>query len=543
MKADLTILIVDDEKLQREIATGMLEDVGYSVIQASGGKEALNILKKKTVDLILLDIVMPKLDGIETCRQIKKINHLKTIPIIMLTALNNEDDVVRALDAGADDFINKASASTIVLARINAHLRTKQFFNEIDRIRKAEASVMDVILDITSTQDIRKVLQLLTEKTSKQIGMDVSVFLTDESKQSGTIAAYSDGNGKKDFHIDLSKYPEIRESLLTKKPVFISDTENNPLVKEVSPLLKELDISSIMVIPLVFHDETMGALILKVRGSEKGFDEEDIRLSKIMAGVASNAIKNASTISLLKEQKIEIEKAHRVKSEFLAIMSHELRTPLSSIIGFSEMISQEIFGKLSEDLAECVEDIRESGNLLLSQINDILAMCVAESGELVLEFSDVDITSLIDGCVILFKKEATNKGLEITVRINENVGTVYADELRLKQALVNLISNAVKFTHEGGCITVRASKSVGRESLEISVRDTGIGIREEEIPLIFRTFQQLDSSFSRTYSGVGLGLALSRRIVELHGGRIWVESEEGEGSTFAFTIPGKDSSE
>lgn len=307
-----TILIVDDEKSQRTILSDILEDSGYLVAQAATGEEALNILEGRNVDLILLDIIMPGLDGIETCRKIKKIDRNKSVPVIMLTALSNEDDVVRALDAGADDFINKSSEHKIIHARIKAHLRTKILFDKTERVRESEASVLDVVLDITSSRDIRKVLQLLTEKTSTQTGMDVSVLLIDELEQSATIIAYSDSVGNQDIQIDLDKYPEIRKVLLTGEPVFISDIENNSLLKNVVHILKEIHISSIIVVPLIFQDDLFGTLILTARSSKKIFDEEDIRLSKIMAGVASNAIRNSSIISQLKEQKTMLLETQKI---------------------------------------------------------------------------------------------------------------------------------------------------------------------------------------------------------------------------------------
>jgi len=229
-----------------------------------------------------------------------------------------------------------------------------------------------------------------------------------------------------------------------------------------------------------------------------------------------------------------LEAASRHKSEFLANMSHELRTPLNAVIGFSEVLSERMFGDLNEKQDEYLKDIYSSGQHLLSLINDILDLSKIEAGRMELEVTDFDLPAAIDNALILVRERANRRGITLGRAIDDRVGTVRGDERKVKQVLLNLLSNALKFTPEGGRIDVRAAMSDGMA--EISVADTGVGIAPEDQEAIFEEFRQVGTA-DKKVEGTGLGLALSRKFIELHGGRIWVQSEPGKGSTFSFTLP------
>jgi signal transduction histidine kinase len=215
-------------------------------------------------------------------------------------------------------------------------------------------------------------------------------------------------------------------------------------------------------------------------------------------------------------------------------MSHELRTPLNAIIGFAEVLSERMFGDLNDKQAEYVHDIVDSGRHLLSLINDILDLSKVEAGRMELELSDVDLPELVENALTLVRERAAHRGIAVHRMLDARVGVVRADERKLKQVLLNLLSNATKFTAEGGRIDVRAVLT--GDDVELSVRDTGIGIAREEHEAVFEEFRQVGTGVVKQ-EGTGLGLALCRKFVELHGGRIWVESELGRGSTFRFTLP------
>jgi signal transduction histidine kinase len=231
----------------------------------------------------------------------------------------------------------------------------------------------------------------------------------------------------------------------------------------------------------------------------------------------------------------ELEAANRHKSEFLAHMSHELRTPLNSIIGFSEVLRDRMFGEVNEKQADYLKDIHESGRHLLSLINDILDLSKIEAGRMDLELASFHLPSAISNAVTLVRERAQRHGVALGVEVDPRLGEFRADERKLKQILLNLLSNAIKFTPEGGRVDVSAK--LDTDKVEIAVRDTGAGISPRDQASLFEAFRQVGNDAARKAEGTGLGLALSKRFVELHGGSIRVESAPGNGSVFSFTLP------
>lgn len=240
----------------------------------------------------------------------------------------------------------------------------------------------------------------------------------------------------------------------------------------------------------------------------------------------------------LREATFMAEAANRAKSEFLANMSHELRTPLNSIIGFTEVLEDQLFGTLNEKQLEYLKDIGGSARHLLDLINDILDLSKIEEGKTELELSRFSLRNLTDSVILMFKEKAIKHGISLGVELEEDV-EIEADERRIKQVLLNLVSNALKFTPDGGSVNVSARKIVreGKGFVEFLVSDTGIGIKKEDMERLFQPFSQLETPYNKKHEGTGLGLALSKKLVEMHGGNIWCESEFGKGSTFGFSIP------
>jgi signal transduction histidine kinase len=257
-------------------------------------------------------------------------------------------------------------------------------------------------------------------------------------------------------------------------------------------------------------------------------------LLKTFATQSALAIQNARLFREIEDKSRQLETASRHKSEFLANMSHELRTPLNAIIGFSEVLAERMFGEINDKQAEYLADILESGRHLLSLINDILDLSKIEAGRMELEPSDFHLPNAIENAMILVRERAQRRAITLGCIIDDRLGTMHGDERKVKQVLLNLLSNALKFTPEGGRIDVRAALQDGMA--EISVADTGVGIAPEDQEAVFEEFRQVGSAAKKS-EGTGLGLAISRKFIELHGGKIWVRSEIGKGSTFAFTLP------
>jgi len=257
-------------------------------------------------------------------------------------------------------------------------------------------------------------------------------------------------------------------------------------------------------------------------------------LSRTFDAMVSNLKKKNEDLTIAKQKAEELSQA---KSDFLAMMSHELRTPLNAIIGFSEILVDEGVGKLNEKQKEYVTDVLNSGHHLLSLINNVLDVKRIESGRMVLRLKESDVKSMVDSSMLMVKEKADKHNIELIENIEENIGSFMIDEVRIKQIMYNLLSNAVKFTPDGGKVGIDVEK-IGNVEILVTVWDTGIGIEEKDREKIFAAFKQIDSELNRKYEGTGLGLTLSKKIIELHGGKIWFESEgKNKGSKFSFTIP------
>jgi signal transduction histidine kinase/CheY-like chemotaxis protein len=290
---------------------------------------------------------------------------------------------------------------------------------------------------------------------------------------------------------------------------------------------------SMLAIPMLRGDVIIGVVVIR-RRTPGSFHEEMVELLETFAAQSSVALVNARLFRELETKSAELEVASRHKSEFLASMSHELRTPLNAVIGFSEVLIDRMFGELNERQDEYVHDIWNSGRHLLELLNEILDLSKVEAGQMVLEPTTFRVEHALEAAVSLVRERASRHGISVSVAVDEDVDTVDADELRFKQVLLNLLSNAVKFTPDGGSVKVRAARS--GDELVVTVSDTGVGVPPEDRERIFESFQQGGRGVARE-EGTGLGLTLTRRIVELFDGRLWLESEVGVGSTFGFAIP------
>jgi signal transduction histidine kinase len=300
--------------------------------------------------------------------------------------------------------------------------------------------------------------------------------------------------------------------------------------------LIESGIRAILAVPMVREGQLIGCLAV-TRNLPGDFPAETIDLLRTFATQSALAIQNARLFHEIADKSRQLEAASQHKSEFLANMSHELRTPLNAVIGFSEVLAQGMFGDVNEKQSEYLHDILDSGRHLLSLINDILDLSKIEAGRMELEVSEFDLPLAIQNALTLVRERALRRGIALHHVIDNRVAGIRADERKVKQVLLNLLSNAIKFTPEGGGIEVRAAPVDGM--VEVSVTDTGVGIAPEDQEAVFEEFRQVGTADKKA-EGTGLGLALSRKFIELHGGRISVRSQLGTGSTFTFTLPGPD---
>ena len=316
------------------------------------------------------------------------------------------------------------------------------------------------------------------------------------------------------------------------RPLELTDLRDAPLDPHLS-VLAEGGWRSLVAVPMLREGRIVGAMVVRRRTPGR-IPQEIYDLLETFASQSSLALINAQLYRQLERQSAALEVASRHKSEFLASMSHELRTPLNAIIGFSEVLLERMFGELNERQDDYLRDIWSSGKHLLELLKDILDLSKIEAGQMVLNRSEFAVRESLEYCLSMVRERALKQRILLSLEVDPQVGLLDADRLRFRQVVLNLLSNAVKFTPEGGRVGVRAS--IRDQDLVVEVTDTGPGVPVEDRQRIFDSFQQ-GAQHAEQAEGTGLGLTLSKRILELHGGRIWVESETGKGSAFGFALP------
>ncbi len=392
---------------------------------------------------------------------------------------------------------------------------------------------------VSSTLDLETVLGTIVSRAAELSGMDGgSIYEYDEAREEFPLQS---AHRMPDELVEALRATPMRKGegaigrmALTGEPVEIRDiADEGSYQSRVRELLVRLGYRSLLAVPLLRENRLLGGLVVN-RSIPGTFPGEVIDVLKTFATQSALAIQNARLFREIEQKSRELEAASRHKSEFLANMSHELRTPLNAIIGFSEVLAEGMFGEVNDKQAEYLADILESGRHLLSLINDILDLSKIEAGRMELEPSSFNLPAAIENTLILVRERAQRRDIRLARSVDDRLGTIRADERKVKQVLLNLLSNALKFTPEGGKVDVRARANGG--VAEVSVADTGVGISPEDQQAVFEEFRQVGAS-SKKSEGTGLGLAISRKLIELHGGRLWLESALGAGSTFTFTLP------
>ena len=394
---------------------------------------------------------------------------------------------------------------------------------------------------VSSTLDLETVLSTIVSRATQLTGMD-----------GGSIYEYDEARGE--FHLHTAdKLPDelvaalratpmrrgegaLGRMALTGEPVEIADIRDEAAYQSrVRDLLVHIGFRSLLAVPLVRDNHILGGIAVN-RKATGAFAPEVVALLQTFAAQSALAIQNARLFREIEGKSRELETASRHKSEFLANMSHELRTPLNAIIGFSEVLSERLFGDVNDKQAEYLDDIVVSGRHLLALINDVLDLSKIEAGRMELDRSEFDLATAVGNTLSLVRERAQRRDIVLASALDSRIGAVNADERKVKQVLLNLLSNALKFTPEGGRIDVRARRT--HDLVEIAVTDTGVGISPDDQATVFEEFRQVGAA-AKKVEGTGLGLAISRKFVELHGGTIRVDSEVGKGSTFTFTLPRK----
>jgi signal transduction histidine kinase len=411
-------------------------------------------------------------------------------------------------------------------------VRTRELAQSVEELR----ALGEVSQAVNSTLDVETVLDTIVTKAVQLSGTDAgAIYVFDESlKQFRLRSTYGMTDemiaGIKEHRVGVGD--ALEQAAARRALVQIADLRDQP-ASAVHDLILKAGYRALLVVPLLGPEETLGALV--VRRKQPGeFPKQTTDLLQTFAAQSVLAIQNARLFREIEAKSRQLAVASEHKSQFLANMSHELRTPLNAILGYTELIIDSIYGEVPVKMREVLERVQSNGRHLLGLINDVLDLSKIEAGQLTLTIVDYSIPDVVHTVLSAVEPLATGKHLALKSELAPNLPRMRGDERRIAQVLLNLVGNAIKFT-DAGQVAVRASAANG--SFTLAVCDTGPGIPESDRDKIFEEFQQADTSTTRTKGGTGLGLAISKRIVEMHGGRIRVESAIGKGSTFFVTVP------
>jgi GAF domain-containing protein/anti-sigma regulatory factor (Ser/Thr protein kinase) len=432
-----------------------------------------------------------------------------------------------------------ADQAVIAVENVRLFKELEARTGELTRSVEQLTALGEVSRAVTSTLDVETVLDTIVSRASQLASADgCSIFEYDEAAEQFELRATH--NDDTEFVEALRAVPLRKgEGLMgraaeMREPIQIPDiTQPGAYQSSVRDTLIRFGYRALLSVPLLRENQIIGSLSFN-RKAPGEFPPEVVDVLKTFATQSALAIQNARLFREIADKSRQLEAASRHKSEFLANMSHELRTPLNAVIGFSEVLLQRMFGELNDKQDEYLKDIYASGQHLLSLINDILDLSKIEAGRMELAPAPFHLPTALENAVTLVRERAGRHGIALELDLDPGLGELVGDERKVKQVLLNLLSNAVKFTLEGGRISLKAGRR--ERAVAISVTDTGIGIAPEDQAAIFEEFRQVGSDEKRR-EGTGLGLTLAKKFVELHGGRIWVESEPGRGSTFTFTLP------
>ncbi|WP_119459844.1 response regulator [Rhodospirillaceae bacterium SYSU D60014] len=489
------ILVVDDIKDNRAILLRRLARSDFDVAEADGGRSALSLIGREHFDLVLLDIAMPDLDGIEVLKRVRQKHSPLNLPVIMVTAHGESSQTAAALRLGANDYVTKPVDFQVALARIESQLAHKQ-----------DQSRLEGELDMADQRLRSLVDQLPAGLALKNRNGE---FLTVNTQYGAFLGFDSeDAVGRtQDFFQDAASAEVVRldEAALaaeapTHAQIMVGEGEDRRVFLATS-------------FPIRGSGSSVGIGTSLFDVTERWRAERELVAARDAA-----------------------EAGNRAKSEFLAAMSHELRTPLNAIIGFADIMAADTLGRDGyTNYKIYAKDIGDSGRHLLAVINDVLDLAKQDAGRLELIEDTIDIASMIEYCRQTVSRAAQDAGVQLSVAVDSAMPLVMGDQRRITQVLLNLLSNAIKFTNPGGQVDLTARNVDGCAVLE--VRDTGIGMTNAEVSVALEPFRQIDSRLSRKYQGTGLGLPISKKLTELHGGRFAIESVPGGGTCITVTLP------
>ncbi len=462
-------------------------------------------------------------EGFDACVYLPLMTPRKTFGIMIVASRESGGLTAKQTDLFA------AIAHQISIALENARL-----FQDTERNLERIGALHDIVLAVTSSLNLRSVLDVLLKKIAMFLPYPV-VTVQLLNKTTGQLEHAACQNVDEDeWKVGTQSGNELDSSVREIAPVIITNSQTDRRTK-ASDFLRRHGLISFVQLPLVAKSEVLG-IVTFFKKEEHEFTGDEVEFLTTLAGQAAIAICNAQLYERSTEQAIELEKASKLQADFSAMIVHDLRSPLSTIIGIMEMMQDEVLGTLNADQTQWLARVKNNAAGLVRLVSDFLDLSKLEAGRVELSRAPTDVGELVRSTVENFGPLAKSKNVVLNYEVDTSLPAIDADARRLDQVLNNLVSNAVKFTGEGGSIQIHARHDQ-RNGIVVQVQDSGVGISQDDITNLFQKYQQSASGKTSEHKGTGLGLVISKMIVEAHGGKIWVESEEEKGTTFTFTLP------